>query len=315
MNKDLKITVVYGGISTEREVALRSGAAVAEALTGYGYENVTLFDLKRDNLGELLQSKPDICFLALHGVGGEDGTIQGALQLAGIPYTGAGVAASAVCMDKVLSKTVLKANNIPTADYVVANKRDCADRAALAEQLIDRLGLPMVVKAPCQGSSIGVVIVHKAEDMAAAIEEIFSYGEQLLAEEFLDGTELTLPIFGNDSLTVLPVIEITSEHEFFDYVAKYTNGLCRHIIPARISEEEQQAVCALGEQTYRALGCTGMGRVDIIIDRKKGPMVIELNTLPGMTAMSLFPDSARSVGISFGELCSKLIELGLEAVR
>jgi D-alanine-D-alanine ligase len=312
---DKTITVVCGGTSTEREVSLRSGRAVYDALRAGGHTNVTLFDLTADNISDLLSSKTDIVFLALHGKGGEDGCIQGALELCGIPYTGPGVASSAVCMDKILTKQVLVAAGIPTAKFVVKRQDECKDVAAVTDELIGAVGLPMVLKSPCQGSSIGVVIVKRPEDMPEAIEEIFTYGDRLLAEEFLDGTEITVPILGNDRLTVLPDIEITSEREFYDYRAKYTSGLCHHIIPSRINESERAEAVAISQQAYRVLNCCGLSRVDLIVDKDKGPMVIEVNTLPGMTEMSLFPDAARAAGMSFEELILQILDLGYTVQR
>ncbi len=315
MNKELKIVVVYGGVSTEREVSLKSGQAVYTALKNYGYEQVSLFDLTGANVSELVALKPDIAYLALHGKGGEDGCVQGALELAGIPYTGPGVATSAICMNKVYTKQVLSSHGIPTPRYAVFHRYECADREALCEKLLADWGVPVVLKSPCQGSSIGVVIVREAKDMPAAIEEIFRYGDQLLVEEYIEGTEVTLPIIGNDEPVLLPEIEITSERDFYDYTAKYTSGLCHHIIPARISEEDRAQLRRIGEDAYRKLGCCGVSRIDFIIDREKGPMVIEVNTLPGMTSMSLVPDAARAVGISFEELVGRIVEYGLATRR
>ena len=312
MNMDMKIVVVCGGVSTEREVSLRSGAAVYKGLVEHGYRNVEMFDLQKDNLPELLAKKPDVAYLALHGKGGEDGCIQGMLELAQIPYTGPGVAASAVCMNKILTKQVLAAYGVPTASFLVKRREECDDLEELSRELVERIGLPMVLKSPCQGSSIGVVIVKREEDIKEGILEVFKYGDQLLAEEFLSGVEITLPILGNDEPLVLPDIEITSEREFYDYKAKYTSGLCHHIIPARISEEDREKVKQIGLCAYRALNCVGLSRIDFIVDDKKGPMVIEVNTLPGMTEMSLFPDSARYAGISVEELVERIVVWALE---
>lgn len=306
-----RIAVVCGGVSTEREVSLRSGGAVYDALCRYGFENVILFDLQQDNIMQLLAEKPDICFLALHGKGGEDGCIQGLLELAQIPYTGPGVEASAVCMNKILTKQVLEAAGLPTAKFAVLQKEDCNDLAQVADMLVEKIGLPMVLKSPCQGSSIGVIMVKERAEMPEAIREIFSLGDRLLAEQFLRGTEITLPILGNEEIAVLPDIEITSEREFYDYTAKYTSGLCHHIVPARISEEDRKKAQDIGRKAYKVLGCRGLSRIDFIIDEKQGPMVIEVNTLPGMTEMSLFPDSARAAGISFEELSARIVTLGL----
>lgn len=314
MNCDLKIMVVYGGISSEREVSICSGTAVYDALYQYGYKNIALFDFKGDNLSELIAAKPDIAYLAVHGKGGEDGCIQGALELAGIPYTGPGVAASAICMNKVFTKQVIAAAGLPTAAFAVVRRNDYDDEALIAF-LEKEVGLPMVVKSPCQGSSIGVVLVHNRKELLDAIHEIYKYGDQLLAEELLVGTEVTLPIIGNDELIILPDVEITSENEFYDFEAKYTQGMCHHIIPSRISEDNRAKIVDIGRQVYRKLDCCGISRIDFIIDKKKGPMVIEVNTSPGMTTMSLVPDAAKAKGIEFGELCSMILEYGLEVKR
>ncbi|MBO4265417.1 MAG: D-alanine--D-alanine ligase [Clostridia bacterium] len=315
MNSDLKITVVYGGISSERDVSLKSGAAVANALKQYGYKNVELFDLTSGNISELLRKKPDVAYLALHGKGGEDGCIQGALELAGIAYTGPGVLSSAICMNKILTKRILKAENIPTAKYLEFNKNNIKSEKDISKKIIEELGLPVVLKSPSQGSSIGVLIVHKAEQVEDGVCEIFKLGDELLAEEYLSGVEITLPIIGNEDIEILPDIEITSEREFYDYKAKYTSGLCHHIIPARISDEQRRLVREIGKQVYKKLNCCGLSRIDFIVDDKKGPMVIEVNTLPGMTEMSLVPDAASSAGISFGELTSRILQYGIEAKR
>lgn len=315
MNKDLRVCVVYGGFSTEREVSLKSGSAIFQALRSCGFKNATLFDLDKNNISKLLESRPDIAFLALHGKGGEDGSIQGALELAGIPYTGPGAAASAVCMNKITTKQVLSSIGIPTPRFLSFHKFECGDRNGLAKRLVEELGLPLVLKSPCQGSSIGVVLVKSADELLEGFDEIFKYGDQLLAEEFIEGIEVTLPILGNDSLLILPEIEITSERAFYDYVAKYTNGLCHHIIPARISDTDRDSLRTIGELTYRKMNCCGLSRIDFIIDKKRGPMVIEINTLPGMTGMSLVPDAAKAVGISFEDLVTRILEFGWQMKR
>ena len=313
--KDLKIVVIYGGMSSEREVSLRSGAAVAQSLRKSGYRDVTLFDLTRESVASLLNTPMDVAFLALHGEGGEDGCIQGLLELARIPYTGSSVQTSAVCMDKIRTKELLAYRGIPTPAFAVKHRDECADREAAADELIASVGLPMVLKSPCQGSSIGVVIVKERDEVMGAMEEVFRYGDRLLAEAFVRGAELTLPILGNRELTVFPAVEITSEREFYDYRAKYTQGLCHHIIPARISSEVEAQVRRIGERAYRVLGCEGIARLDFILDDKQGPMLIEVNTLPGMTEMSLFPDSARFAGVSFEELTDRMLALALEKAQ
>lgn len=315
VDKKIKILVVCGGVSTEREISLRSGHAIYDALIRRGYSNASLFDLTKDNIGEIAAIHPDIVFLGLHGKGGEDGCIQGFLELAGIPYTGPGVACSAICMNKIFTKRVLNEAGLPTAPFFVMRREKCADLEFASAHLLEKVGLPMVVKSPCQGSSIGVTIVHEKSEIPAAIEDALKYGDVILAEQFLDGVEVTLPIMGNEDPVVLPVIEITSEREFYDYTAKYTSGLCHHILPARISEDDRRKVSEIGRKAYRLLNCCGLSRVDFIIDKKSGPMIIEVNTLPGMTDMSLFPDAARAVGMSYEDLVEKILEYGLATHR
>ncbi|MBQ8850487.1 MAG: D-alanine--D-alanine ligase [Clostridia bacterium] len=310
--KDLKITVIYGGISSEREVSLRSGKAVYEALRRGGFKNVGLFDLTRENIGELSSLSCDVAYLALHGKGGEDGCIQGMLELLGIPYTGSGVLASASCMDKIRTKELLDRVGLPTPRFVTLTEDECADREATAKRLSEKIGLPMVLKSPCEGSSIGVYIVKDALEVEKYIGEIFKYGDALLCEQFIDGVELTLPIVGNEELTVFPAIEITSENEFYDYESKYTEGMCHHIIPARISAEDAERISEIGKKAYRVLGCRGLSRIDMILDKVRGPMIIEINNLPGMTEMSLFPDSARYAGVPFEKLVEMIVAYAVE---
>ena len=309
---ELKIAVICGGISSEREVSLKSGKAVFEALRRAGFQNAFLFDLNRETVSQLATVSMDLAFLALHGKGGEDGCIQGLLELRGIPYTGSSVEASAICMNKIRTKEILTYAGLPTPAFTKVFASDCTDRDRVADRLIREIKLPMVLKAPCQGSSIGVIIAKDRPGVLAAIDELLQYGSTILAEEFVSGVELTLPILGNEELTVFPAVEITSENEFYDYDAKYTKGMCHHIIPARIQETELQAMNELGKQAYRALGCAGLSRIDFILDAKRGPMIIEINTLPGMTEMSLFPDAARYAGVSFERLTERIVELALE---
>lgn len=315
MDKNIKIVVVCGGISTEREVSLKSGKSVYDALIRLGYQQVSLFDLTPNNIGDLLIMKPDVAYLALHGKGGEDGCIQGLLGLAGVPYTGPGVTCSAICMDKVVTKRVLENAGLPTAPFTVRSKDSCVNLERLSEELITEIGLPMVLKSPCQGSSIGVVIARTEQEVIPAIKEVFRYGDYLLVEKYIDGIEVTLPILGNEDLQVLPIIEITSERDFYDYTAKYTSGLCHHIIPACLDSQVEQKIIEIGKQAYKVLNCKGLSRIDLIVDRVSGPQIIEVNTLPGMTDMSLFPDAARYVGISYDNLVERILELGISTRR
>ncbi len=311
LSRDANITILCGGNSSERKISLNSGAAVHKALVSEGYSRAHLFDLQ-DNLSELLDMKPDVVYLALHGKGGEDGAIQGALELAGIPYTGPGVAASAVCMNKILTKQVLASAGLPTAPFLSFFADEGIDISAVADEIFEKIGLPAVLKSPSQGSSIGVIIVKEKEKLCESIKELFELDDLLMAEKFLDGTEITIPLIGNSAPTTLPIVEIVSDREFYDFEAKYTSGLCHHIIPARITEKDAEDVKKLAEKAYRVLGCRGISRIDFIIDRTAGPMIVEVNTSPGMTDMSLVPDSAKFAGLSFVKLIETVLQFGLE---
>ena len=306
-----KILVLMGGISTEREISLKSGNAVAKALKEADYEVETL-DIQPDNISKITEIKPDAVYLALHGKGGEDGCIQGMLEWMGIPYTGPGVAASAVCMDKSLTKKILLQCGIPTPKSVEYTKEQCTDTDKVTKELISQLGIPMVLKSPCQGSSIGVVIVRDEASIADAMDEIFKYGDVLLAEQFVSGTEISVPVVGNDTQEVFPIIEIVPTSEFYDFRSKYTPGMSQHIIPARISKEASEKVNRLAAEVYKKTGCRGVSRIDFIVDENDNPFVIEINTLPGMTETSLVPDSAKHAGISFPQLVDKIVKLALE---
>lgn len=306
----MKVLVLMGGTSAEREVSLRSGSNAAAALQEKGYQVETM-DLGNNNIDQIKQTAPDVVFIALHGQNGEDGTVQGYLELLGIPYTGSGVATSAICMNKVLTKKLLGYDGLPTPDYVVIEKNGFQKSGLGVDCLIDNLGLPLVVKAATQGSSIGTYIVSSREEILPAILEAFAFDNQVLLEKFIDGVLLTVSILGNDDPLVLPIIEIVSQNEFYDYESKYTPGMSDHIIPARISAEAAQRVNQISEQAYRLMGCRGFARVDLIVDRKGQPYILELNTIPGLTETSLVPDAARAVGIDYPELIERLVNLAL----
>ena len=310
--QNLRVYVVCGGTSSERNISINSGKSVYYALIDYGYSNVTIFYLEKDNLHKLIDQKPDVVYLALHGKGGEDGSIQGALELAGINYTGPGIATSAVCIDKILTKSILKANGIPTPDFDVFYSNNKYKFDDVISKITEKYSFPVVVKSPDQGSSIGVYIVKNKEELVNALNEVEKISKKILVEEFIFGKEVTLPILGNDKICILPEIEIESTNEFYNFESKYTKGLSQHIIPARISNETRKQLQSVGEKTYEVLGCKGISRIDFLIHPEKGPMVLEVNTAPGMTVTSLFPDSASRYGMSFGELVNKVIELALQ---
>lgn len=303
-----KVLVLYGGTSSEREISLKSGRAVAEGLKEAGYK-VELLDVNKDNLGEIAKIKPDVVFNALHGKNGEDGRIQAYLDMLEIPYTGSGMVASVIGMNKILTKKILTCENIPTAEYLVLRKEDYEENMKRA---IDKLGLPAVVKAATQGSSIGTYIVKDEGNLKAAVMDAFNYDNEVLVERFIAGTEVTAALLGNENPVVLPIIEITSANEFYDYESKYTPGMCQHIIPARITKEAEARVKEISSRVYRAVGCRGFARVDFIVDKKDQPWVLEINTIPGMTEMSLVPDAAKAAGMSFVELVDRIVKLALQ---
>jgi len=306
-----KVLILMGGESQEREVSLRSGRAVHKALLNIGYEAVTL-DFTRESLHKVIEIHPDVVFIALHGKKGEDGTVQGFLDLLDIPYTGSGVAASAICMNKILSKKMFSFENIPTADYMILDKHFLDEAEVNIDALIDNMGLPMVIKAATQGSSIGTFIVRKREMIEKAIRDALTFDSEVLAEKFIDGVEITASVIGNQTAVVLPLIEITAVNEFYDYESKYTPGMCSHIIPARIDQSASKEIEQIAARTYEAFHCRGFARIDLIVDKKGDPYVLEVNTVPGMTEMSLVPDAARAAGMEFEQLVDHLVKLALE---
>jgi len=299
-----------GGFSEEREVSLRSGAAVLKALRSLGY-TAEAMDLKVISIQNIINYNPDLVFIALHGKDGEDGTVQGLLEILDIPYTGSGVASSAIGINKVLTKKLLTYEGIPTAPFLILHKSEF-DSSQDVQSLLNRIGLPMVIKAATQGSSIGTYIVQEEKNVLKAIEAAFAYDPEVLAEKFIDGTEVTSTVIGNETTEVLPLIEITSTNEFYDFESKYTPGMCNHIIPARVNEDIQNKIAELSQRVYKSLNCLGYARVDYIIDQEGNPFVLEINTIPGMTEMSLVPDAARAAGVGFEELVEKIVRLGMQ---
>lgn len=299
-----------GGTSSEREVSLRSGEAVYQALTKLGYQAVKI-DAGKSLVEQLLQERPDVAFIALHGKLGEDGTLQGLLDILNIPYTGSGVLASAVGMNKLMTKRVLSNEGIPNAPYIVMRQEEVESNtcAGYITQIKQVLSLPVVVKPTTQGSTIGVFFVHQEKDLLPAIQGAFKYDSEILIEKMIQGTELTAAILGDKPPVLLPLIEITSTTGVYDYQSKYTPGMSQHIIPPRLPETTLSRVKEACLSTYQVIGCRGYGRVDCIVDHNGQPFVLEINTAPGLTATSLFPDAARAAGIEFSELIRQLVEM------
>lgn len=312
-----KIGILMGGSSAEREVSLRTGEAVYEALQLKGYACVKI-DLN-DNFNfttPMKEHKIEFAFLALHGKHGEDGAIQGLLEVLGIPYTGSGILSSALAMDKIATKKMLLFEGLPTPKYQLVQQAKAeapaSDLASGQTHIIDEMGLPLVVKAPMQGSSIGLAFVRQKRELHSALAAAFQYGPVALVEEFITGMEIHATILGNEAPVALPLIEVVSATGVYDYEAKYTPGMSSHIIPPRLPEKQQEIVKDLAVRAFKALGCRGLARVDFIVDPQGRPYILELNTIPGLTATSLAPDAARAAGIEFPELVERMVRLALE---
>jgi len=308
-----KVGVLLGGRSAEREVSLNSGEAVYQALLSRGYQAVKI-DPVEDPAGRIQAAAIDVAFLALHGRWGEDGTMQGLLELLDIPYTGSGVLASALAMDKVATKKILLHEDIPTPVFAAFDRSDVRREGydGVRDRLLRQLSLPVVIKPATEGSTIGITFVHRDEDIVPGLQEAFGRSPRVLVEKFVAGMEVTASILGNDEPVALPLIEIVSASGVYDYDAKYTPGMSQHIIPPRLPEDVQARARELALAAYRAVGCRGLARVDAIVDEGGGVSVLEVNTLPGMTGTSLFPDAARAAGIEFPDLVEKLVNLALE---
>lgn len=307
-DRTLRVAVLMGGRSAEREVSLNTGAQVAEALGTAGHDVVRIDSGGQGFIGKLEEARLDVVFICLHGRFGEDGTVQGLLELLELPYVGSGVLASALAMDKVMSKHFFAQENIPTPAYVHVRRGEPVDY----DEVTRVLGTKTVVKPANEGSAIGVTIAHEPGELPAALEEAFHFDDSVLIEQFVAGVEVTVGVIGNDDPIALPTLEIVPEHEFYDYESKYVPGMSRHIIPARVSEEARIECQRLSLEAHRALGCRGMSRSDTIVTADGRIELLEVNTIPGMTATSLLPDAARAAGMEFPELCDRLVRLALE---
>jgi len=301
-----KVAVLMGGSSAEREISMLSGKGVLEALQSQGVD-AQAFDPAERDLVELKRDGFARCFIALHGRHGEDGTVQGALELLRIPYTGSGVMASAIAMDKVMTKRVWIAEGLPTPRYVTLPRE--AQRRERLRTVPDELGLPLIVKPPHEGSSIGVTKVVGYSQMQDAVALAAKYDAEVLCEEFIEGEELTCPVLGKgEDAVALPVVRIVAPEGAYDYQNKYFTDVVNYLVPSGLPAAEEAAIQAIVLQAYRTLGCRGWGRADLMVratDRK--PFLLEMNTSPGMTGHSLVPMSARAAGISYEQLCLRLL--------
>lgn len=307
-----KVAVLAGGWSDEKDISMQSGTACANALREAGFKDVELIDVATpDFVVRLAQGGYDVAFVAMHGHYGEDGCIQGLLEILHMPYTFSGVLASALGTEKEVAKSVYKAAGIPVPDGVdVAPDTRLTDEQA--DELVARLGLPIFVKPAANGSSFGVTRVTEASGLNDAIGKAGAQGDRVLLEACIEGTEITVPVIGNDDPQALPIVEIVFNSPFYDINAKYEPSSMHHVIPARIPEEAYRKAQEYAVAAHKALGCRGTSRSDFIVKEDGTPVILEINTIPGMTERSLIPDSARHAGIEFPELCKRFVEWALE---
>lgn len=309
-SRALRVALIMGGTSSEREVSLASGGACAQALASLPHA-VSIFDPATDLPRLVAEAHEfDVALIMLHGPGGEDGRLQGMLDLLGLPYQCAGVLGCALAMDKPRAKEHFRAAGIPVARDVVLRRGKDPDPA---QRVLAELGLPMVIKPAREGSSFGISLVHRPEELAPALEAAFKLDRVVLAERMLIGRELTAAVLGNRELTALPLVEIIpgERHQFFDFEAKYTPGASLEVCPAQVDPEVTARVQELGVAAHHALGLKGYSRTDFILTGE-GPFALETNTIPGMTETSLLPQAAAAAGMGFAQLLDRLLELALE---
>jgi len=294
-----KIGVLMGGMSVEREISIKSGEAISFSLDRLGYRQKAI-DVDPDVALTLRREGIEVAFIALHGRYGEDGTIQGLLDVMQIPYTGSGVLASAMGMDKIASRQIFLSQGLSVPPYLVLHKE--AQSSFNSDQL--PFGFPVVVKPVSEGSSVGVTIVPEPKGLAEGLKQAFRHGPRILIEKFISGKEVHVGILGERTLGA---IEIKPKTEFYDYTAKYVAGMSEHLYPAPLSSDLYEKVLASGLRAHRALGCSGYSRVDFLIDVEENLYLLEVNTLPGMTETSLMPEMARGVGVAFDALVEEIL--------
>lgn len=308
----MNIAVLYGGVSKEREVSISSSKGIIEALKNNGH-NVVGIDFHPERLDEIIALDVDLVFIGLHGKFGEDGSIQGVLDMLGIPYVGSGVLASALAMDKDKAKQLFQTKNIPVAKgekYRITGKTDIEK---LAEEINQHFSTPYVVKPNREGSTLGLTIVREEKETVTALQQAMKSDEFILVEEFIKGMELTVPVLGKmNEEKALPIIEIIPKNELYDFESKYAAGGSEHIIPARIGEQATIQIKEYAVLAHQVLGCETYSRVDFLLTDDETPYILEVNTLPGMTPTSLFPDSARHVSMSYEKMIETLVQLTIQ---
>ncbi len=309
MDKDKTVAVVMGGPSAEEQISLSTGRAMAAALRGKGY-NVKEIRLVPHIFSEQVkESGADVVVIAVHGLYGEDGRLQSALEMMGIPYTGSGVLASSVSMNKLTAKRVFLGSNIPTPDYIFLHRRD-RGKQDMIRAITDKFSLPVVVKPVSQGSSLGVTIEKETSGLQKALDDAFQYDEEVLVEEYIAGQETSVCMMRlkDGSVKVWPVVLIHPHSEWYDFNAKYSAGGVDHLVPAPLPEDITRTLKDISVKAFEVLGCAGVARTDCMIDKDGKCYVLEMNTVPGMTPTSLVPDAARAEGTDFGDLCEMILE-------
>jgi D-alanine-D-alanine ligase len=308
--KKFRIAVVYGGPSAEAEVSRVSGHGVATALKAT-FSHVVEMELDRTIGIRLREASIDVVFPVLHGPPGEDGTFQGFLEILELPYVGSGVRASACAMDKELAKGVFRAAGLPVAPDLIVHRHLCKNEAT--ERVMSTLGMDVVIKPVSQGSALGVHFASTPDGIEEAIRKAFLYGERVLVEKRIKGKEITVAILEREEVEALPLIEVTTPTgSWYDFEHRYTPGLSEHIVPAPLPKAQYEKAQEIARLAHQALGCRDLSRVDFVVPDEGDPVVLEVNTMPGMTPTSLFPDAARAAGISFEALVAHLIDRALK---
>ncbi len=303
-----RVALLAGGKSNEREISLASGKGAREALEAAGFPVTMIDPADKNDLKKLIDEDFDVAFLCMHGKFGEDGTIQGLLDVLSIPYTCSGVWSSALAMDKSKTKVFYERNNVPTPPSLTVFKDDAVDVA----EVVKKLGSSVVVKPATEGSAIGVFIVNGEEEIAGALKKAFEIDSEVLIERYIRGREFTVAVLGNKDAVAFPVIEIVPKSDFYDFESKYAPGGSQHICPANIPDDLASRLKDAAVAAHVALSCSGTSRSDFLMEEDGTFWVLETNTIPGMTATSLLPDAASAAGMTFPELCTKLIEFALE---
>lgn len=309
----MRIAVLMGGRSLERDVSLRSGRRVSRALAELGHEVLDL-DMDESLVPTLIRERPDLVYIALHGKFGEDGTVQELLEILDVPFTGPGVFASALGFNKALSKEVFRREGIPTPPYFVLSEATFQEMGALhaLRPVGEKLGFPLVVKPVAQGSALGIRVVPSFDNLVEAVRTALHYDDRVIMEKYVKGLEVAASIIGNDELEALPLVEAVPRGGFFDFESRYTPGLTDYYCPARLDDALTRRAIDVALSTHRALGCVNVSRVDMIIDEEGAPQVLELNISPGMTETSLLPMAAEVAGLGFKELVERLVSLAME---